>query len=1377
MITPETAGTTSTVSQPQPTKRDSGSSIASVQLTSPASSEPPTQKGFTVEAASLTTANDIQMEKVTGTSSQSSETTAAHCWPLVNDGAGAAASTKSTLNPEAKEFHVPMGAVGFAVPAVPNPMDLHAMLQNPLLYCQPAPMTPMAMPWPPSRGGIANDGMIAPPEKNVAARWPASTPSVRVMASHDSSSGNSGSTAANTQNSVSQSPQSLTSQIMLAFASECSNYHIVAVFNLESRTTKEELLNIFFPMNAKKAEILPQHFSLRPNRRAGAVFFPSKAFAAVAVEKFNDFVPNGQHQPLRVIYCDPEAPPAQSLPVSPDATRSVTSMSGKQKQQQTQRTQQQPTWGLSSSAKPWRLPPGTELYKTHMEMCRFIQSNSHMNRASGKHVVAIHGLDPEVAHSVLSQNFIQKGAECFDMWPPKSCSFATTPMACSSVSALVYYNEEATAMEAVSLFQLKPPEGQAQPIDVVHLNKLFDFHPGGVALAGNQSIADVAGGNDTSATYSALHDTSNMAVLDEIDDFFKRTYSGRDLFLVGVHNLLATMDKKSLFALFSRYGALSAEIFPDIVQLSGGPRRSGLIFFDKEGTARDAAEKLNGSYAKGQLFPMVARYLSKPSGRDPVSGTAASEAAVESGTMLKPFRRNVASDVNDLCARVGNNALLREVVEELHANVVDVNVLTDKMQQLLTNPEATEKTAEQLATALTDTLIAFGHHAQALSTPLVNALLSLHEKMRIPRRGGRDNVGVENGEDPDLIMGRNIIFISKIARSLVHLFISNDKPDESRKVAAVLSAYLFQYCYLKKSPYELAVKIIKEHEVALRSAKEFERSRPLSTKPAVLFGAGKGEEDVHKPCLILLACLEEFTSLWRKNNKSRAKKDPYRKEYDHCLEGLLPLDSAQGGGNSSLCASARPTPRRVIEKVTPVNANGTSNSSPGLTYTSPSSHRVTTRGEPMDISSSHDVSVECASPHSATPVSLPHGDASTPSMFFRHCGSSAAMSLIQKQVQQQQQHLQQQQQQQHRASQVRPQLSEAATGLDSAKTFSGPRGGGYAPSVYTQAELMDRTVYITKLPSTLRRAQFRRLLTYFGELNKVRLCRDENQVPPKGDITGVGRNGSELGAPAPTLWFSFVEFAEPSSSKAIVEYFRNATFTSKPFSFLLDTPKGMPEASYFTVQDIQSLLNVRTSPARNPIHDQLSLDAVLTYSFPPVSVVCTEPCRFGIEHGEKTIDSAIDASPFSAFGSSCNMGLTPAARMRVTTKPLTDVQRHQPPVGTCGEQTKDADASDDDSLIEDIMDRGVKLAADRTYAKGSREMPHEASRHTTSFDSFVKEMCGKLGEADVREFAVFGDVSQQSMAPANALREKEPNNYSMIWGSHAFGEVLMDDGR
>ncbi|KEG08661.1 putative RNA-binding protein [Trypanosoma grayi] len=1171
------------------------------------------------EGQSLTATVDNQAEKA-ATLTAANDDISKSCWQATKNNntpwslhpREAWATPRSTLNPEAKEFKLPSGKADDSFASSVMSMNAAAMLHMPLM-CNGGSNSgegggaPLAIPlfavpsmtveWRSTTGvmcepafapagGVTCEAVFAPAAKPDRTRWPP-PPSRHAGAP--------------------VTPRTLAGLIMEDYAEECrsTGCHMVAVFNLEPRTTQEELLSIFFPMGAKKAELLPPHRSPRPNRRAGVVFFSSKAFAAVAVEKLHDFVPNRQHQPLRVQYCGPDASETVTRETSVQSTTSPHSLPSSTRYSQPQQTITTPAMVPTSPLQPWRLPAGAQLDRIHEEMWLFVKSSFSSYQGVLKHVVAVHGLDRNQAQNVLNCNFLLKGAERYEMWPAKACGFVSSPMLCNGVSALVFYSQEVLAKNAVAWFQQWPPEGQAQPIDVVYLNGLA-FASSSPATGSIQSCSDIqetnsAHGSVAQASTTSLAVTpvspSHIAVFDKIDAYFMREYGDPNLYLVGVHNLLANTDKKALFRLLAPHGALDAEMYPGAVSVGGEVRSSGVAFFDNEAVARKTAEKLHNFAPFKQPFPVVARYLLKPVTADvkeKTSSTAATAAEVVSramgGARPDPF--------------------LSAVAEELYAPIVNADQLTEKMVQLMERPETTQEVAGQLASVINDTLTAMKHHAVKLSTPLVHALLGLHEKLNIPRRKSKDPVVEAEVQEP--VVARNILLMQIIARALMNLLMDNSKPHESRMVAAVLCGYLFQYSYLMKSPYELAVKLIVANEKSLDIARDHRKNGQNATIPVTIVEL---EEEEQKPWVTLMQCLEQMTSLWRQYNKSRAKKDPFRKEFERRANDFFQRNATSvGGTSSSLNTSTRPTPRRVVAKVTPGTGSGCSNSSPGLTQASPVAPRVDL-GTFVDTSGySNDMSMESNPSVAMVPMSFMSDPSAVASLLVDK--SRPVLNVLSQQQQKDQQ------QQQQRIPITRPNALDMASAMESTKPPPGLRTFGTIQGVYTHAELMERTVYITKLPATLRRSQFRRLLLHFGEFNKVRLCRDDHQFQSKTEA-----NGLTAGEPPVALWFSFVEFAEQSSAKAMIEYFRNTISNPQPFGFLLDNTMAWPDASRFTVENIQALLNVRTSPARNPIHDQLPLDAILTCApQQPKLVLRNRPCHFGLEGGESTLDTGADAT-------------------------------------------------------------------------------------------------------------------------------------------------------
>jgi RNA recognition motif-containing protein len=179
-----------------------------------------------------------------------------------------------------------------------------------------------------------------------------------------------------------------------------------------------------------------------------------------------------------------------------------------------------------------------------------------------------------------------------------------------------------------------------------------------------------------------------------------------------------------------------------------------------------------------------------------------------------------------------------------------------------------------------------------------------------------------------------------------------------------------------------------------------------------------------------------------------------------------------------------------------------------------------------------------------------------------------------------------------------------------------------------QKDLLACTVYLTKLPGGLTDAKIRRLISHFGEFNKVRMYKEK--TPP------ALRGGP--GQPPPSQHnrgcFGFVEYAQPSSAKAVIDYFRNASMTSNtPFHFLI----GGDLTTAFTLDEITPLTFTRASYAKSAIHDQHPKDAI----FEPISAgaaaggaqpnVKVQGCMFGL------VSDVLQHTPPSSSSSTSNV--------------------------------------------------------------------------------------------------------------------------------------------
>ncbi|RNF07541.1 putative RNA-binding protein [Trypanosoma rangeli] len=1139
---------------------------------------------------------------------------------------GPASLFGSTLNPDAKEFQLPGPQTNEAVGA-----SLAPMWQFPPMYgagssvpvmssAVPTAAAPwQATPWQAHSPGSTKPFTVSDPEAH-AQRWPHASAHPTTLMPRDPK-----------MSSIPLMPDLIARQVMDEYAEYCreNGYHVVSVSNLEPGTTQKDLLDIFFPMCACHAELLPRHRSPQPNRRAGLVFFPFKDPAMMAVKKFDWFVPHKQRKQLSVRYLGPDALEADAHSTSVASVNSTKPLTTIQ-----QASQLTPESVGSTSQKIPRPHADLERDSMHKAMWKYVRNNKLYFSARGiKHVLAVHGLNALNAESVLQSVFVSKGAEGYDIWQMNASPSLSTTKSSEGVSALVRFTQESMAKLVMAWVQQQhQEEGQTHAMDVVHLNSL-DF-------ASEKSL------NDTSEVHSAAHaatngsllttasPSSNVIMAENIDALFPRKYDDPNAHLVAVDRSTPNTDHGTQASIFSLHGrAHGVAVHPTVAKLDGEPHGSGVAFLGNESTVREVVEKWDCSVPVTQPNLLKAPHLGEEESLRVMT-------PLDCASLYTGLAEDVTSGVvpgtklNDMVVVVQNM---------LYTPALNDEKLMEQMRRVITHPATTKEVVEQLASVIDRTLTEMKHHAGTLATPLANALMLLHEKLNIPRNGTHD-ANVEEGVC-DSNLGKYTDYMILIARTVINLFMDETKPPESRKVAAMLGGYLFQFSYLgEKTPYELSVGLMNKYKMALNDARDYVMRPHMNTTNSVTFLGQEGEDEKHKPWLTLLECLEELTSVWRQSNKSRAKKDPFRKEYERRLSEFSQAGMTRTGGGSSVTASTRPTPKRVVAKVVPGSAGGSLNRTPGLTCGSSVSSRVNPHSLGKYSGVSHDVSMDSnASLLAVLPDFSTTNSSLSPRM--RMDGSTYMLATNLSPCQ-----LQSPPIQRHDAP-ARGDLSDGVCFTGAVKPMPGwaRANAGLTQYIYTHTELLERTVYITKLPSFLRRAQFRRLLLHFGEFNKVRLCRDDNQTQMKAEpvfaaaattttttsnvaapfsAVTAAAHGSE---PPVLLYFSFVEFAEQSSARAMIEYFRNVVTNPQPFSFLRDISVALPESGHFTPQEIQGLLGVRASPARNPIHDQHSLDAVLVSDTnTPRQVLRKQPCLFGFDGAEKRSDASADADASAA---------------------------------------------------------------------------------------------------------------------------------------------------
>lgn len=1005
--------------------------------------------------------------------------------------------------------------------------------------------------------------------------------------------------------------------------------HMVSVFHLHPRTTNKQLSSMFFPTGASAAEVLEPRLMPEPlanafnavRQRAGAVFFARKDFAMVGVEKIHDFVPHGQHQPLLVRYCGPDAAAPVTTPLSAQVNNNYNNNSG---------SGVVVSGGSVRSASKTASPPSARPTPPHANF-----RDPHASRES---------------------------------------SFPT-----SAVPTL----PAATVLPSLDRF--------------------------GVAAADNSTAgATSTGGVPAGAAVGATAVAAPSNTYDVIDQHFLQKYAGENVFLVGVHNLAYGTSPKSFYKMFYPMGAVDAELLPRPVSVDGKLRCSGVAIFTLKGMAMEAAEKMNDFVPHGQRRPVVARFLHRTAvpPLDVAAATSTASAAPPGLNPHTPHHHQSSSGINsgnnlNLASSAGAGmverreavqhhnapqatastpranasdspaagppsatstassaaALLHAIDRQLHAkSVSDAQLAADLCALVLCNDSA-EAEAQKLADTLRDTLLSMGDHAPILSSPLSGALRTMHSTLGI-----RFRTAPATAADNTAAAKKGVMFLQLIGRTLMMLVADTTAARQTRIVAAVQCAYLYQYPYLPKTPLCFATVLFQKFSAELSAAKAF-LCREAEVPSTV------AEERTHRPWVTLMDALHEMVQLWRSLDPRQYSLDAAREPYERfvcdfrgmvyggsggsaesgelrspvkalrtheeagaeactprndalevSLESGAHTNSGSGSGSGSgngatnsakksqlVTPSARPTPRRVVSKSystsasdwkgkqsTPVHAGGGGGGGaipPQVMLSSPASDYT------QGVSEFSVESSGAAGPFNSALRSLGLTP-QHPSMRFafgsRVAGTTQASPAPPTPT----------------MSAVLPSVQTAVTPLPGAVLTTTTTNTTTTATPFAErsdAAMTECTVYITKLPSCFTAGQVRRLLLHFGDFRKVRLCHDDKETTRSGTAEAVAAHQLKFH----DLCFGFVEFAEPSSARAMVEFFRNEVHTATAFDFLR-TPAAAVDA--FDDNELQMLRSTRTSQARNPIHDQQLVDATRA-----------APCFFGLIKPEHTIETYAEA--------------------------------------------------------------------------------------------------------------------------------------------------------
>ncbi|KAG5487671.1 hypothetical protein LSCM4_08116 [Leishmania orientalis] len=927
------------------------------------------------------------------------------------------------------------------------------------------------------------------------------------------------------------------------------------------------------------------------------------------------------------------------------------------------------------------------------------------------HMVSVFHLHPRTTDKQLSRIFFPTGASAAEVLEPRTMPEPLTKafLAIRQRAGVVFFTRKDFAMVGVEKVHDFVPHGQHQPLvvrycgpdeeatplsgsplpprsqtgdphkaDAVSSAKAASPRPSGrptpprpchrvtsdprdVFPAGIVGVPSLPAGLESMAsagtTASALDGgVTTAAVYDSIDQHFLQKYAGEKVYLVGVHNLAYGTTPKSLFKMFYPMGALNSELLPRPVSVDGKLRCSGVAVFGSEGMAMEAADKMNDFVPHGQRRPIVARFLERTTspafagsaahgnGSSTTSGGYTATAATASTPRGSTLPLSPTSGISSAVA------LLESVEKQLRSKLLNESQLAADMAALVLCAESGEAEAKKLATVLQDVLLSMGDHSTILASPLCGALRTLHSTLGIPVRA---YPAAPADASPSARKG--VLFLQQIGRALMMLVADTEAARQTRIVAAVQCAYLYQYTYLPKTPLCFATTLFRNCESELREAKEF-----LCRAPDV--PSSLAEEQQHRPWITLMDALHEMVSVWRSLDLRTYAQDAARGEYERFVcefrgvdtSSRSPLAStlsaaaasvevaAAGGGerHSGAC-----TPRNDVLEV-PMEVPNHASSAKGYGSNSvnasakrsqlvtpsarPTPRRVvsksySTTGDWKAKQSTPLVGPSCAVPPQvmlASPASDYTQGASELSADSNSAGTALSSAL--RSLGLTPQHPSMRFNWGSRFLSAAPQLNmppvptvSAAAMLPATPTHSVSSPSSFAAAVpggptataasaeRSDATMTELTVYITKLPSCLSAGQVRRLLLHFGEFRKVRLCHDDKETTRVGSAEALAAHNLKFDQ----LCFGFVEFVEGSSAKAMVEFFRNEVHTPSAFDFLrTDDVHGFDDT------ELNQLRNTRTSQARNPIHDQQPLDATRT-----------QPCLFGVVRPHHIVDTYIDA--------------------------------------------------------------------------------------------------------------------------------------------------------
>ncbi|CCW61303.1 unnamed protein product [Phytomonas sp. EM1] len=671
-------------------------------------------------------------------------------------------------------------------------------------------------------------------------------------------------------------------------------------------------------------------------RGVGVVFFSEKDFAMLGVEKLNNFVPSGQHQQLTVRYCGPDA----ALPAPSGATALVrNNIKSPNPVPQVQAPWILPPSDLEKVHEEMRSTYGHLGQRSQFIVAIHGLCSSTAIEVLEKNVMRENGQACERWPPKDPQ--LQSQLKFSIPWRCRSISavvwYSSEYTAKAAVRDLNNRIPEGQ-QQKVSLCLLGAPKCH-QPYSPSTQDNLFpagmlDQRDKGsrVLKAPNSSVnlsvggqvrkgSRVAGVPSTSLLSTRMPGNDNAVIFAKIEAYFLSKFSDEYDFFVAVHKLDIQTDKKNLHEIFYPSGAVEVELYPDIVTIDGKPRRSGVALFLAKETALEAASRFNDFVPNGQTRPLLVRYLERRNTNYPLiasesdlnasyidkketisematvaSETGSAEHGMTSlrcadpggafrGKMYFPSQQSRNGSLPYSTPRAPLNSLedlLCSIRSQLSTLNPDAELLEEAMVNLANHPDSTEVTGAKLAKLLVNTLIKARHESVMLLPKLSDALLGLHDRLGIPKR----DIMELNGTCSDSLkeeargdMDKRITFVKQIAKELLLLVTQEEVPPQTRRAAGTLCAYLFQYSYLRESPFKFAVEFLTK-----RRAEQKQTVAPISRDPLIISDIEKYNQG--QPWVHFIVSLDDMTRFWLKD-KSRIRSDDYAMRYQKLRAELL----------------------------------------------------------------------------------------------------------------------------------------------------------------------------------------------------------------------------------------------------------------------------------------------------------------------------------------------------------------------------------------------------------------------------------------------------------------------------------------------------------